>query len=90
MCLMPVLKNHQRYSFGNFESMLKVYLGLRGGALELELDVYEYCHKVTVVNGQFRETVRASLALQVGIDLCHHHFEHRYVGVLRLWNLFWL
>lgn len=36
-------------------SILKVYLGLQGGAVELELDLYEYYHKLIVNNGKFKE-----------------------------------
>lgn len=31
--------------------------------MKLELDVYEYCHKLKIVNGQFKEIVWATLAL---------------------------
>lgn len=37
--LMAILKNHRRYSFKHFLSILKVYLGLQGVVVELELDV---------------------------------------------------
>lgn len=48
MSLMAILKNHCRYCFEHFVSMPKLYLGPREkgggeeGAVELELDIYEY------------------------------------------------
>lgn len=45
----------------------------------MELDLYEYFHKLTINYGQFKETRRATLAPQDAIDLFHRHFEEPFV-----------
>lgn len=47
--------------------------------MELELDVYKYCHKLNIVDGQFKETVRVTLAPQYMIDLFYRYFEEAFV-----------
>lgn len=79
MSFMVVFKNHRHYSFKNFVSILKIYLGLQGGTVALELDIYEYCHKLNIVDGQFKETVRTTLAPFQAIDLFHRYFEQPFV-----------
>ncbi|KAI5661380.1 hypothetical protein M9H77_20703 [Catharanthus roseus] len=61
--LYPELRLYRTHFYYNKE-YLNVYLGLRGRPVELELDVYEYYNKLNIVNGQFKETVRATLAPQ--------------------------
>lgn len=51
--------------------------------MELELDVYEYYHKLNIVDGQFKEIVTATLAPQYAIDLFHCHFEQAIVYICR-------
>lgn len=47
--------------------------------MELELDVYEYFHKLNIVDGQFKKLVRVTLAPQYAINLFHRHFEQEFV-----------
>lgn len=63
--------------------MLKIYLGIQGGAVELEQEIYEYSLKLNIANGQFKETIRAPLAPQYIIDLFHCHFEQPFVYTRR-------
>lgn len=51
--------------------------------MELELDVYKYYHKLKIVAGQFKETIRATLALQYAITLFHRCFEDVFVYARR-------
>lgn len=80
--LIAILKNHRLYSFKRFVSIVKVYLGLRGRAFGVRVGVgcvWEYCHKLTIENGQFKETVRGTLAQQDAIDLFQYHVEKPFV-----------
>ncbi|KAI5663614.1 hypothetical protein M9H77_22937 [Catharanthus roseus] len=59
--LFPELRLYRTHFYYSKE-YLNVYLGLRVGAMELELDVYEHCYKLKLVDGQFKETVRPTAA----------------------------
>lgn len=81
--LMAVLKNHRHYLFDNFVSLLKVNLGHRERAMELESNLYEYFQKLTINNAQFKEKVRATLTAQDAIDILHCYFEEPFMYTRR-------
>lgn len=56
--LILILKLPELFSFDKFTTMLKVYLGLRGGSVEVEIDIHEVDHHINIRRRNFIETAK--------------------------------
>lgn len=61
--------------FQYFLSIAKVYLGLHGGAVQVELDVHDLSYKLDIENGDFKEVPRNVVAPREAIDFFDRSFE---------------
>lgn len=72
------------FSFEKFVVMVKVYLGICGRAIQLELDVHELCYKLDINQGHFKDIVRNVVAPREAIDLFERVFKKPYEPVSAL------
>lgn len=68
LCIL-IFKYYESFSFAKFVTMLKVYLGLQGGDVEIEVDLHEVNYQIDIVRDHFLKIVKDVYAPQDTIHL---------------------